>query len=86
MHPEYHELFKNNQKAIDKDGYTLTITGLTKGVSLPEKHIRADDISKLIDPVTGMFVSQMRFDDWLFNIMKIKIDVFNRMVMIVVSE
>ncbi len=80
--PEYLGLFKF------QDGGDMCIKVKFKdhdgGVADLSMH--AGEIVKLIDPLTRQFYTEMRFDDWLFEIYKYQIDPINNQLIIMVRK
>ncbi|MBV4397943.1 hypothetical protein KU392_11880 [Advenella alkanexedens] len=84
---EFNLLFVNRE-GQERVGpaWTIEVTGLPNGGSMPEKSVDQSDLSRLIDPSTGGFWEMMCFNDWLFNLKKIEIDYPSRKVVIQVDS
>lgn len=64
---EFLQLFSN-------DGvYSVEVNFTNHDGSIASQKMYADEISRLIDPDTGNFFSEMRFDDWPGEITKYQI-------------
>ncbi|MCP5131547.1 MAG: hypothetical protein H6985_18440 [Pseudomonadales bacterium] len=64
---EYLELFSS------AGVYTVEVRFSNHDGTVSLQRMFADEIGKLIDPATGNFYSEMRFDDWLGEVTKYQI-------------
>jgi hypothetical protein len=74
--PEYLKMFSNTGK------YTVKVKFKTKTASIVEQHVHAQEITKLISRETGMFYKKMYFDEHLFSIEKIEINLIKKEIVI----
>ncbi len=78
--PEYYVLFRDGgdiKVVVKRKGYEEFVADLS---------MNADKIITLIDPSTGRFYTEMRFDDWLFEVYRYSIDPIKKKLTIMVRE
>jgi len=78
--PEYLILFSNTGN-IDVEVKFKDHQGSVANVKMT-----TDEIVKLIDPRSHEFYTEMKFDDWLFEICKYQIDPLNRKITIMARK
>jgi len=78
--PEYLMLFSN-----DGD-FDISVKFKDHPGSITNKKMTADEIVNLIHPHNRNFYTEMRFDDWLFEIYKYQIDPINKKITIMTRK
>ena len=77
--PEYLLMFTNTGE------YTVKVKFKTKNASIVEQHVHAQEITKLISRETGMFYKKMYFDEHLFSIENIEVNLIKKEIVIKTS-
>ena len=78
--PEYLMLFSNN------GNININVKFKDHKGSVAKLTMTSDEIVKLINPSNGEFYTEMRFDDWLFEIYKYQIDPLKKKLTIMVRK
>ena len=78
--PEYLALFSNKGNIIVEVKFKDYHGGVAN------LKMMADEIIKLTDPSSHEFLTEMRFDDWLFEIYKYQIDPLKKKITIMVRN
>ena len=78
--PEYYELFQSD------GGVCVEVKFKDHEGSVADLSMNADEIVKLIDSSTRQFYTEIKFDDWLFEVYRYSIDPIKKKLNIMVRE